>query len=235
MQSSAPRQQGPGTFIVLEGGEGSGKSTQLQLLAERFRETGRDVVTTREPGGSRLAEDIRGLILQDSSADMAPRCEALLFAAARADHAETLIRPALSRGAVVLSDRFVESSIAYQGAARGLGQSDIAEISRWATDGLSVDLTVLLDIDPQAGLARAQDPNRLEAESLAFHQSVREALLTLAAEEPARHTVVQADLGTPQEVADTIWAAVLDSGSFDPGSDGPGPEGSPIADSGGRS
>lgn len=197
----------PGSFIVFEGGEGTGKSTQVTVLVERLRLSGYDVVATREPGGSAISESIRNLILQDGSAGMSPRCEALLFAAARAEHVSSLIRPALERGAVVVSDRFIDSSIAYQGVGRGLGQQEIARISRWATDDVAADLTVLLDVDPVIGLARAQDPNRLEAEDLAFHVSVQEAFLKLAREDPSGHVVVPADR-TPDQVADEVWRAV---------------------------
>ena len=197
----------PGTFIVLEGGEGTGKSTQVAVLVERLRESGHEVVATREPGGSAISERIRDLILQDSSVGMSPRCEALLFAAARAEHVSSLIRPALERGAVVVSDRFVDSSIAYQGVGRDLGQSDIAEISRWATDDVAADLTILLDLDPVVGLARALDPNRLEAEDLAFHIRVQETFSSLARADPSGHIVVPADQ-TPEQVADEVWRVV---------------------------
>ena len=196
-----------GTFIVFEGGEGTGKSTQVAILVERLQLSGREVVATREPGGSATSEQIRTLILQDSSAGMSPRCEALLFAAARAEHVSFLIRPALERGAVVVSDRFVDSSIAYQGVGRDLGQSDIAGISNWATAGVAADLTIVLDLDPVVGLARAQDPNRLEAEGLSFHKSVQRTLLSLAQADPEGHVVVPADQ-SPAQVADEVWNAV---------------------------
>jgi dTMP kinase len=166
------REPASGVFVVFEGGEGSGKSTQVALLEQRLSASGREVVATREPGGSPLSEQIRELVLQDQSVDMSARCESLLFAAARAEHVASLIRPALARGAVVVCDRFAGSSIAYQGAGRGLGAQRVALISDWAADGLTPDLTIVLDIAPEDGLARAKDPNRLENETLEFHRLV---------------------------------------------------------------
>jgi dTMP kinase len=207
MMASDPSARLPGTFIVFEGGEGSGKSTQVKLLVAALLESGYEALATREPGGSALAEEIRSLILQDSSAQMTPRCESLLFAAARAEHVASLIRPGLERGAVVVSDRFSDSSVAYQGAGRGLGADDVSRISEWATAGLSPDLTILLDIDPVVGLSRAQDPNRLESESMAFHQQVRKTLRGLADSDPDGHVVVAADQD-PELVAAIIWDVV---------------------------
>ena len=204
-------------FVTFEGGEGSGKSTQVAMLVERLQSSGRESIATREPGGSATSEQIRDLILQDSSVGMSPRCESLLFAAARAEHVASVIRPALARGVVVVSDRFVDSSIAYQGVGRGLGHSDVAEISSWATDGLEPDLTVVLDLDPVVGLGRAQDPNRLEAEGLSFHCAVRETFLGLAQSNPDTHVVVPADRH-PDSVSVDVWLAVeatLDRGDSD--------------------
>lgn len=192
-------------FIVFEGGEGGGKSTQVAALAERLRAAGREVLVTREPGGSPRAETIRGILLADGP--MTATTEALLFAAARADHAEYVIRPALDRGDVVLSDRYLDSSVAYQGAARGLGIDTIRDLSLWATDGLVPDLTVVLDLDPALGLARAQDANRLEAEPQQFHDQVRATFLQLAAADPGRYVVI--DASQPQDqVADEVWRAI---------------------------
>ena len=182
-----------GLFVAFEGGEGAGKSTQVQLLADALRERGWDVVCTREPGGTPTAEAIREVLLEVSEQPMAGRCEVLLFAAARADHAAAVIGPALERGAVVLCDRYIDSSLAYQGAARGFGVADVAAISSWATDGLLPHLTVLLDVDPRLGLARAKDGNRMEEESLRFHEDVRREFLDLAGRAPDRYVVVSAD------------------------------------------
>jgi dTMP kinase len=181
-----------GLFVVFEGGEGAGKSTQAALLVRHLRDQGHDVVATREPGGTPTAEDIRALILRPDAEPMSDRCEALLFAAARADHVARVIRPALALGRVVVCDRFVDSSIAYQGDARGLPRDQIAYLSHWATAALEPDLTVLLDVSPATGVARAEDPNRMEAESPLFHQNVRAGLLQSAAEAPARYLVLDA-------------------------------------------
>lgn len=197
----------PGLFVVFEGGEGAGKSTQVALLADALRGRGLDVVCTREPGGTTTAESIREVLLATTDEPMTGRCEVLLFAAARADHAARVIRPALDRGAVVLCDRYVDSSLAYQGAARGFGVADVAAISTWATEGLVPDLTVLLDVDPSIGLARAEDGNRMEEESLRFHETVRREFLDLAGREPERYLVVAADR-PPEEIAHEVRHAV---------------------------
>ncbi|MCH9816844.1 MAG: dTMP kinase [Actinomycetia bacterium] len=197
----------PGFFVVFEGGEGSGKSTQVRALAARLQAQGVDVVTTREPGGTPIAEQIRDLVLADNNADMGPRCEALLFAAARAEHVDKTIRPALQRGAVVISDRFSESSVAYQGAGRGLGMTDVAGLSAWAIQDVAPDLTFLLDAEPEVGLARALDPNRLEAEQLEFHQTLRVALHELAEADPAAHVVI-AGGAAQEEIAEQVWVEV---------------------------
>ena len=175
----------PGLFIVFEGGEGAGKSTQVGLLRDALIAQGREVVVTREPGGTPAAEAIRALVLDPANAGLDSRAEALLFAAARAEHVAALIRPALARGAVVVCDRYIDSSVAYQGLGRDLGAEQIREISAWATENLFPDLTVVLDIDPAIGLARAgqvsEAPDRMESEDLSFHQMVREAFLSAAA------------------------------------------------------
>ncbi|MFE7869729.1 dTMP kinase [Micromonospora humida] len=186
-----------GLFVVFEGGEGAGKSTQLEQLAARLREQGRDVVVTREPGATAVGERIRALVLEDSGANApSPRAEALLYAADRAHHVATVVRPALIRGAVVISDRYVDSSLAYQGAGRTLPVDEVSWLSSWATGGLKPDLVVLLDVDPRTGLSRAaarnQGADRLEAESVAFHERVRYAFLDLAANDPKRYLVLDA-------------------------------------------
>ena len=181
-------------FIAFEGGEGGGKSTQLVALAEHLRAAGHEVVTTREPGGSPRAESVRDLLLADGSMT------------AITDHVAHTIRPALDRGAVVLTDRFLDSSVAYQGDARALGEKRIRDLSLWATDGLVPDLTIVLDLDPRVGLARALDANRLEAEPLAFHDRVRAAFLRFAAADPGRYEVVDASL-PPDQVAAAVRLA----------------------------
>ena len=199
----------PGAFVVFEGGDGAGKSTQCRLLADALASQGHEVVVTREPGGTAIGEAIREVLLGAGSDGMAARTEALLFAAARAEHAAALIRPAVARGAVVVSDRYLDSSVAYQGAARGLGEDRIAELSLWATEGLVPDLTVVLDVVPGVGLARAGDANRMEAEPEAFHRVVRESFLRRAAASPERYLVLHADQPV-EHIARIILAAVLD-------------------------
>ncbi|MFP5219864.1 MAG: dTMP kinase [Actinomycetes bacterium] len=193
----------PGRFVAFEGGEGAGKSTQLRLLAEWLRERGHDVVVTREPGATEAGARLRAILL-DPATRLAPRAEALLYAADRAQHVGQVVRPALRRGSIVLTDRYVDSSLAYQGAGRELERDDVARLSRWATEGLVPDLVVLLDVDPEVGLRRARAegiPDRIEAESLAFHRRVREGFLDLAAAAPERYLVVDAALPAEQVAA----------------------------------
>jgi dTMP kinase len=194
-----------GVFLALEGGEGAGKSTQLRLLTAWLEEEGLEVVVTREPGATRLGRTLRQVLLDPATGALAPRAEALLYAADRAQHVAEVVRPALERGCVVVTDRYVDSSLAYQGAGRALDRDDVQKISTWATEALRPDLTVLLDVDPAVGLTRAtkEGADRLEAESLAFHQRVRAGFLELAAREPERYLVVAAD--QPVEV---VHAAV---------------------------
>ncbi len=200
-----------GTFVAFEGGEGAGKSTQLRLLEAWLVERGHEVVVTREPGATASGAQIRALLL-DPDAQVAPRAEALLYAADRAQHVAEVIRPALERGAVVVTDRYVDSSLAYQGAGRELDVDEVARLSRWATGGLRPDLVVLLDIDPAVGLARAGDePDRIEAESLAFHSRVREGFVELAESDSDRYLVVPAgqEIEVVQEaVRDRVTALV---------------------------
>ncbi|WFE30629.1 dTMP kinase [Solwaraspora sp. WMMD791] len=200
-----------GVFIVFEGGEGAGKSTQVAELAQTLREQGRDVVVTREPGSSGLGEKIRRLVLEGGADAPSPRAEALLYAADRAHHVATVVRPALARGAVVISDRYVDSSLAYQGAGRVLPVEEVSWLSSWATGGLKPDLVVLLDIEPAAGLTRAQGrgagADRLESESLAFHERVRYAFLDLAAADPKRYLVLDASRA-PDELHDAVRTRV---------------------------
>ena len=196
----------PGTFVVLEGGDGAGKSTQARLLREWVQaELGREVVLTREPGGTATGTALRQVLL-GTAEPLDPRAEALLFAADRAQHVAEVVRPGLHRGAVVVSDRYVDSSLAYQGAGRALAQEEVERLSRWATQGLLPDLTVVLDVDPATARARRGadagrgGDDRMEAESLAFHERVRAGFLALAAREPERYLVVDASAG-PEEVA----------------------------------
>ncbi len=181
-------------LLVLEGGEGAGKSTLAAGVVDWARSHGRAVTATREPGGTPLGERIRDLLL-DRAGSPSPRAEALLYAADRAEHVAAVLRPALAAGELVVCDRFADSSVAYQGAGRTLDAAEVAGLSRWATGGLVPDLTVLLDLDPAVGLARAgrRGPaDRLESESLEFHRRVREEFRALAAAEPGRYLVLDA-------------------------------------------
>jgi dTMP kinase len=182
-------------FITFEGGEGAGKSTQETRLAEHLASLGHTVVRTREPGGTPAAEALRNIVLDPIYIGMDARAEALLFAAARGEHVARVIRPALDRGDVVLCDRYVDSSIAYQGFGRDLGAGVVRELSLWATGGLLPDLTIVLDIDPMIGLSRVSEPDRLEAEPMEYHQKVRQGFLDLAAERPNAYLVVDATGG----------------------------------------
>jgi dTMP kinase len=196
-------------FIVFEGGEGAGKSTQSNALADYLRARGHSVVCTREPGGTPAAEAIRAVLLDPANAGLDDRAEALLFAAARGDHAARVIRPSLERGDVIISDRYLDSSVAYQGVARGLGAERVAELSLWATGGLVPDLTIVLDVDPALGLARVVGPDRLESEPIEWHARVRQAFLDIATEHPDRYLVL--DGSRPAEdLAVEIAVAVSD-------------------------
>ncbi|MFI5800916.1 dTMP kinase [Streptomyces sp. NPDC051677] len=182
-----------GFFIALEGGDGAGKSTQAEALAEWIRAKGHEVVLTREPGATPVGKRLRSILLDVSSAGLSHRAEALLYAADRAEHVDTVVRPALERGAVVITDRYIDSSVAYQGAGRDLSPTEIARISRWATNGLVPHLTVLLDVSPEAARERfTEAPDRLESEPAEFHARVRSGFLTLAAGDPGRYLVVDA-------------------------------------------
>lgn len=198
-----------GFFIALEGGDGAGKSTQAEALAEWIRGKGHEVVLTREPGATPVGKRLRSILLDVSSAGLSHRAEALLYAADRAEHVDTVVRPALERGAVVISDRYIDSSVAYQGAGRDLSPTEVARINRWATSGLVPNLTVLLDVDPEAARERfTEAPDRLESEPIEFHTRVRSGFLTLAAGDPGRYLVV--DAGQEPESVTTVIRHRLD-------------------------
>ena len=192
-----------GAFIAIEGGERAGKSTQGGLLVTYLRARGREVVWTREPGGTPASEAIRGIVLSRDYEGLDPRAEALLFAAARGEHASRVIRPAIERDAVVVCDRYIDSSVAYQGYGRSLGAEAVRDLSLWATGGLLPDLTILLDVDPVIGLARLSNPDRLEAEPLAYHRAVRAGFLELAANDPSRYLTLDAS-GDVDDIARAI-------------------------------
>jgi len=184
----------PGLLIAFEGGEGSGKTTQARLIAIWLRELGYDVVTTHEPGATKIGMRLRALLLDTSHAGMSPHAEALMYAADRAEHVASVIAPALDRGAIVITDRYVDSSLAYQGTGRNLKVEEIARFNWWATGGRTPDLTVLMDMDPIAGLMRrTRSADRLEAEPAEFHQRVRAGFLALANAAPSRYLVLDAD------------------------------------------
>ncbi|MFJ5827767.1 dTMP kinase [Streptomyces sp. NPDC093089] len=198
-----------GFFIALEGGDGAGKSTQVEALAEWIRAKGHEVVVTREPGATPIGKRLRSILLDVSSAGLSNRAEALLYAADRAEHVDSLVRPALERGAIVLSDRYIDSSVAYQGAGRDLSPTEIARISRWATSGLVPHLTVVLDVSPETARERfTEAPDRLESEPPEFHARVRSGFLALAAADPSRYLVV--DAGQEPEAVTTVVRHRLD-------------------------
>jgi dTMP kinase len=194
LNGSTPPGPPPGRLIAFEGGEGSGKTTQARLLAIWLREQGYDVVTTHEPGATKIGMRLRALLLDTAHTGMSPQAEALMYAADRAQHVASVIAPALERGAIVITDRYVDSSLAYQGAGRNLPLEEITRFNRWATGGRMPDLTILLDMDPIAGLSRrARSADRLEAEPAEFHLRVRQGFLDLARAEPGRYLVLNAD------------------------------------------
>lgn len=182
-----------GVFVAFEGGEGAGKSTQAHRLHDWLLSTGHPAVLTFEPGDTPVGQQLRSLLLGHQTGSLAARTEALLYAADRAEHVARVVRPALARGDVVITDRYLDSSVAYQGAGRTLQPAEVAELSRWATEDLLPDLTVLLDVDPEVGFRRFDTPaDRLESEPLAFHRRVRSGFLELAAAAPQRYLVVDA-------------------------------------------
>jgi dTMP kinase len=198
-----------GIFIAFEGGEGTGKSTQSKLLAQWLEQEGETVLLSREPGGTELGKDLRKILLGHETGDISPRAEALLYAADRAHHVYSVIRPALDRGEVVISDRYFDSSAAYQGAGRVLNPTEVARISRWATESLYPTLTILIDLPAEIGLGRLQSRDRLEAESNDFHERVRQEYLQIAMMDPERYFVVD---GTQpvEEIKNQIIARVAE-------------------------
>jgi dTMP kinase len=202
-----------GLFVTFEGGEGSGKSTQMRLLAARLRALGRSVVETVEPGGTRIGSAIRAILLDSANRELSATAELLLYFASRNQNVEELIVPALARGAIVLSDRFTDSSTAYQGFARGLGRDTVLDLDRISCRGLVPDLTLLVDIGVEQGLERVRGRNlgekesRMDAQSLEFHRKVRQAYLEMAAREPLRFRVINGSGGV-DEVASAVWQAV---------------------------
>lgn len=199
-----------GLFLTLEGGDGSGKSTQAALLESWLTARGETVLRTREPGGSEVGLAIRDLVLHHRG-DIAPRAEALLYAADRAHHVQTVVRPALARGEVVLQDRYLDSSVAYQGAGRILSATEVRDLSLWATESLMPDLTILIDLDESTARSRLDRSrsrfDRLEAETQAFHSRVRQAYLAIAAAEPERFLVVDG-AASPEDISARLQTRV---------------------------
>jgi dTMP kinase len=196
----------PGFFVVFEGGDGAGKSTQVKQLTEKLTKLNETVVKTREPGGTELGKKIREILLDQNEFEVSPRMEALLFAADRSINMSQIIKPALEKGNVVIADRHIDSSIAYQGVGRGLGAQTIEEISRWATQEIVPDLTVLLDVDANTGQSRLQTKDRLDRESTDFHTKVNQAFRDLAKANPDRYIVIDATKPV-EEISDLVFNA----------------------------
>lgn len=181
-----------GVFVCFEGGEGGGKSTQAGLLRDRLTADGFTVLLTREPGGTAVGADLRRIVLSPETGELADKTEFLVYAADKAEHVQSVVLPALRRGEVVVTDRYVDSTLAYQGAGRALERGEIERIARWATDDLRPHLTVVLDLEPADGLGRFTERDRIEGESLEFHQRVRRSFLDLAAADPEHYLVLDA-------------------------------------------
>ncbi len=194
-----------GVFVCFEGGEGAGKSTQSQLLGERLRTEGHVTLLTHEPGDTPVGVKVRGIVLDPATGELADRTEALLYAADKAEHIHAVVRPALERGEVVITDRYVDSALAYQGAGRSLDWSELEWVARWATEDLRPHLTVLLDLDPKSGLTRFAERDRIEGESIEFHQRVRTEFLRLAQDDPDHYLVLDA-LEPAEKIAEAVHA-----------------------------
>lgn len=196
-----------GLFLCLEGGEGAGKSTQAALLVDWLGGRGHEVLLTREPGGTDVGKILRGIVLSNDTGELSPRTEALIYAADKAEHVDRVVLPALADGTIVLTDRYVDSTLAYQGAGRDLGIAELEAVARWATSELRPHLTIVLDIDPAIGHTRFEGADRIEAEPLDFHQRVRQHFLDLAAVDPEHYLVIDAGR-TPDEIHHEIRATV---------------------------
>ncbi|GAB3790293.1 hypothetical protein GCM10027601_33520 [Nocardioides ungokensis] len=196
-----------GVFVCFEGGEGSGKSTQSRLLRDWLEAEGYAVVLTFEPGDTEVGREMRRIVLSPETGELADRTEVLLYAADKAEHVETVVQPALDRGAVVVTDRYVDSTLAYQGAGRSLDVREVEQVARWATHDLRPHLTVVLDLEPERGLGRFAERDRIEAESVEFHERVRAAFLEMAGADPDHYLVLDARLPV-EEIAAEIRAEV---------------------------
>jgi dTMP kinase len=197
-----------GVFLALEGGEGAGKSTQAALLVDWLEGLGHRVLLTREPGGTEVGKILRHIVLDNSTGELSPRTEALLYAADKAEHVDQVLLPALADGAIVLTDRYVDSTLAYQGAGRHLDPAEVEHIARWATSSLRPHLTIILDIDPAIGHTRFEGADRIESEPLEFHQRVRAHFLELAAADPEHYLVVNGE-DAAEQIHASVRAAVV--------------------------
>ena len=198
-------------FITLEGPEGSGKTSAIESAVQKLQEMGYEIVRTREPGGTPIAEQIRNVILDKANTNMDPRTEALLYAASRRQHLVEKVWPAIKEGKIVICDRYLDSSLAYQGGARGLGIDNILNVNLFATEGTWPDLTLLFDIKPEEGLKRiaanaSREVNRLDLEKIEFHQKVRESFLLLAKKYPERFIIIDASKSREEVAKDTLDA-----------------------------
>jgi dTMP kinase len=196
-----------GVFIAFEGGEGAGKSTQSQALASALEERGFHTVLTFEPGDTTVGKELRRIVLDPATGELSDRTEVLLYAADKAEHVDTVVLPALERGEVVITDRYVDSTLAYQGAGRSLGVGEVERVARWATRDLRPHLTVVLDVDPEHGLGRFDARDRIEGEAPEFHQRVRAAFLVMAAADPEHYLVLDAQRAV-DEIAAKVWQRV---------------------------
>ncbi|MBI2245294.1 MAG: dTMP kinase [Nocardioides sp.] len=192
-----------GVFVCLEGGEGSGKSTQSGLLRDWLETQGFEVLLTFEPGDTEVGRKLRSIVLSPETGAISDRTEALLYAADKAEHVDTVVQPALDRGAVVITDRYVDSMLAYQGAGRALDVGEVEQVARWATHDLRPHLTVVLDLEPEHGLGRFEERDRIEGESVEFHRRVREGFLGMAAADPDHYLVLDAR-GDREEIAGRV-------------------------------
>ena len=210
MTSSAPYPAvyaASGVFVCFEGGEGSGKSTQARALRDRLTEDGYAVLLTFEPGDTAVGQELRRIVLSPETGELSHRTEALLYAADKAEHVDTVVQPALDRGEVVVTDRYVDTTLAYQGAGRELRMEEVEAVARWATHGLRPHLTVVMDVDPREGLGRFEGRDRIEAESLEFHDRARSSFLDLAAQDPEHYLVLDAR-GAPDDLAAAVLGRV---------------------------
>jgi dTMP kinase len=196
-----------GVFVCFEGGEGAGKSTQARSLAARLEEHGFHALLTFEPGDTPVGKELRRIVLDPATGELSDRTEALLYAADKAEHVDTVVIPALERGEVVITDRYVDSTLAYQGAGRTLAADEVEGVARWATRDLRPHLTVVLDLEPEHGLGRFAERDRIEGESREFHERVRAAFLAMATADPDHYLVVDAHRPA-DDIADEVWQRV---------------------------